>query len=688
MKERINVNFKMVINNQGQKMEIQFYEEGTRYLHNQKTFIRCKEPIMNSPDYNQLTLICDNKEIVVVRSGFVKMRQKFIENEYTSGFFKNEYISSEITAYTNKYCYTDDNIYLNYDIILDNTIISNYQMNVSIQGVDKMNKVIKLQEDIKAHLKDIIREMGCEDYDVILEEPKDKANGDFSTNCAMQLAKTFRKSPKQIAQEIVDRFNHKEYNVEKVEVAGPGFINFFIETSFITKIINEIISLDEEYGKSDIGKNIKVNVEFVSANPTGDLHLGHARGAVIGDSLCRILEKAGYNVTREYYINDAGKQIHNLTLSTICRYEELLGKNVTMPEDGYYGHDIIDIAKELVALYGDKYLEESNERYQIFREFAKKYELNKIKRDLEDFNVYFDIWTSEQSLYDDNKVDEAINKLNKTGYVYVQDGATWFRSTAFGDDKDRVLRKSDNTLTYLTPDIAYHIDKLERGYDKLIDILGADHHGYVPRLKASIACLSGDIEKLEVLIIQMVRLIKDNQEYKMSKRSGKAITIRDLIEEVGVDATRYFFAMRSGDSQMDFDIDLATKKSNENPVFYAQYAHARICSIMKQAQEKKLNIAREDIYSHITGEKAINVLKELIDFPMVVAQSALKRAPHFIVNYINDLAQAFHSFYNAEKVINEEDIEKTEQMLAFVKATQITLRNALNLIGVSAPENM
>lgn len=553
-----------------------------------------------------------------------------------------------------------------------------------------MNKVLNLQENIKKHLKQIIIDMGCEDalLNIALEEPKEKINGDYSTNCAMQLAKEFRKSPKIIAQEIVEKFHKEEYNVERIEIAGPGFINFFMDNHYLTQIIQDVMTLDEAYGETNYGNQTKVNVEFVSANPTGDLHLGHARGAAIGDTLCRVLEKAGYIVAREYYINDAGNQIHNLALSTISRYEELLGKESKMPEDGYYGEDIINIAKELVDLYGNKYLEDSNERYQIFREYAKKFELEKIKKDLASFNVDFNVWSSEQALYDEKKVETAITKLDAKGYIYEYDGATWFKSTAFGDDKDRVLRKSDKTLTYLTPDIAYHIDKLERGYDKLIDILGADHHGYVPRLKASIECLSGDSEKLEVLIIQMVRLLKNGEEYKMSKRSGKALTIRDLIEEVGVDAIRYFFAMRSCDSQMDFDIDLATKKSNENPVYYAQYAHARICSILSQAKERNLNFVLLDDYNQIKSEKAFYVLKKLAEFPKVVIDAAIKRAPHRMTHYINDLAQAFHSFYNAEKVINEENVEKTKQLLALVKATQITLRNSLNLIGVSAPEKM
>jgi len=553
-----------------------------------------------------------------------------------------------------------------------------------------MNKAYEIQEKIKDKLKSIIAELGYDDPNFIvqLEEPKDKEHGDYATNCAMQLARVFRKSPRDIANMIIAKFPKEEYYIERIEVAGAGFINFYMNKTYLTEVIKEIIEQDDNYGRTNYGQGLKVNVEFVSANPTGDLHLGHARGAAIGDSLCRILDAAGYNVTREYYINDAGKQINNLALSVICRYEQLFGKDSVMPEDGYYGEDIIDIAKELAKLYGDKYLESSEERYVLFRDFARNFELEKIKRDLAEFNVYFDIWSSERELYRTQKVDKAIERLQEKGYIYEQDGAVWFRSTAFGDDKDRVLRKSDGTLTYLTPDIAYHIDKLDRGYDKLIDILGADHHGYVPRLKASIEALTGDSEKLEVLIIQMVRLIKNGEEYKMSKRSGKALTLRDLIEEVGKDAVRYFFAMRSSDSQMDFDIDLATKQSNDNPVYYAQYAHARICSILRLAEEKGFAPTLESQYDQITSEKSFDLLKKLAEFPKIITVAADKRAPHLITYYINELASVFHSFYNVEKVINEENPSKTTQLLALVKSTQITLKNALSLIGVSAPEKM
>lgn len=464
-----------------------------------------------------------------------------------------------------------------------------------------------------------------------------------------------------------------------------------MNNEYLTKLIPAIIQAGDKYGESNVGEGKKIQVEFVSANPTGDLHLGHARGAAFGDSLCNILEKAGYDVTREYYINDAGNQIHNLALSVEARYLEALGKEAEMPEDGYYGQDIIEIGKKIADEYGDSLLEKSEEeRLQFFRDLGLKYELEKIKKDLEEFRVSFDVWYSETSLYKSGKIDEALDMLRKNGHIYEQDGATWFRSTAFGDDKDRVLIKKDGSYTYLTPDIAYHKDKLDRGFDKLINIWGADHHGYIPRMKAAIQALGYDQNILEVEIMQMVSLFKNGEKVKMSKRTGKAVTMRELIEEVGLDAVRYFFAMRSGDSHMDFDLDLAVSESNENPVYYAQYAHARVCSILRQGNEQGLsyNANESDLLNEIQSEKEIELLKKLGEFPGVVAEAAEKRIPHRITNYIFELASVLHSFYNAEKVLDASNEMKSKARLALMKATQITLKNALTLIGVSAPEKM
>jgi len=462
-----------------------------------------------------------------------------------------------------------------------------------------------------------------------------------------------------------------------------------MDNAYVTALIPTILDAKEKYGESTVGNNQKIQVEFVSANPTGDLHLGHARGAAVGDSLCNILDKAGYDVSREYYINDAGNQINNLAYSVEARYFQALGQDFPMPEDGYHGQDIVGIGQKLAEEYGDRFVNESKEeRFKFFREYGLKYEMAKLKEDLEDFRVPFDVWYSETSLYENGKIDDAIKELRERGHIYEKDGATWFRSTELGDDKDRVLIKQDGSYTYLLPDIAYHRDKFERGFEQLINIWGADHHGYIPRMKAAIEALGHGRDQLEVEIIQLVHLFKDGEKMKMSKRTGKAVTMRDLVEEVGLDATRYFFAMRSADTHLDFDLDLAVSQSNENPVYYAQYAHARICSILRSGQELGIEVGTDYDLKQITTEKEFEVLKKLGEFPLAVAEAAKKRLPHRVTNYIFDLASTFHSFYNAEKVLDKDNMERTKARLALIQAVGITLRNALTLIGVSAPEKM
>lgn len=556
-----------------------------------------------------------------------------------------------------------------------------------------MNIMEQVQSKLKEEIKAAVLKAGLATEeqlpDVILEVPKEKAHGDYSTNMAMRLAKIAKKAPRQIGEEIINSFDSSKASIEKMELAGPGFINFYMNNSYLTDLIPAILNAGEKYGETTVGNNRKIQVEFVSANPTGDLHLGHARGAAIGDSLCNILDKAGYDVTREYYINDAGNQINNLALSVEARYFQALGLEKEMPADGYYGEDIIGIGKKLAEEFGDKYVNISEEeRFKLFREYGLKYEMEKLKKDLEEFRVSFDVWYSETSLYENGKIDKALEALRNSGYIYEQDGATWLRSTDFGDDKDRVLIKQDGSYTYLTPDIAYHKDKLERGFEKIINIWGADHHGYIPRMKAAIQALGYDGDALEVEIIQLVHLYKNGEKMKMSKRTGKAVTMRDLVEEVGLDGVRYFFAMRSSDTHMDFDLDLAVSQSNENPVYYAQYAHARICSILRQGEEQGITFDEQVDLSLIRGEKEFEVLKKLGDFPAAVAEAAEKRMPHRITNYIFELASSFHSFYNAEKVLDAENMERSKARLALIKAVQITLKNALALIGVAAPERM
>ena len=556
-----------------------------------------------------------------------------------------------------------------------------------------MNIVEQVQEKLKQEIKQSVIKAGLATEEqipnVILETPKEKAHGDYSTNMAMQLARVAKKAPRAIAEDLIANFDKSKASIEKIEIAGPGFINFYMNNQYLTDLIPTILEQDDKYGETQVGNGQKIQVEFVSANPTGNLHLGHARGAAVGDSLSNILEKAGYDVTREYYINDAGNQINNLAYSVEARYMQALGLEKDMPEDGYHGQDIIEIGKKLAEEFGDRFVhEDEKQRFDFFREYGLKYELGKLKEDLEGFRVPFDVWYSETSLYENGKIDEALAALRESGHIYEKDGATWFRSTDYGDDKDRVLIKNDGSYTYLLPDIAYHRDKYERGFDLVINIWGADHHGYIPRMSAAIQALGHKKEQLEVEIIQLVHLYKNGEKMKMSKRTGKAVTMRDLVEEVGLDATRYFFAMRSADTHMDFDLDLAVSQSNDNPVYYAQYAHARIHSILRQGSENGFSMDGKLDLSLINSEKEIDVLKKLGEFPLAISEAAEKRLPHRITNYIFDLASTFHSFYNAEKVLDPENKERSQARLALIKAAGITLRNAMALIGVSAPEKM
>lgn len=555
-----------------------------------------------------------------------------------------------------------------------------------------MNAVEQIQQEVKVALRaaviaaELVEETAIPE--IMLETPKSKENGDYATNIAMQLTKLAKKPPRAIAEAILEHLDTSGTSIESIDIAGPGFMNIKMKTDYLGDIVKTVLEQAENYGRSIAGANEKIQVEFVSANPTGDLHLGHARGASLGDSLCNVLDFAGYDVAREYYINDAGNQINNLAYSIEARYFQALGLDKEMPEGGYHGKDIIGIGEELAKEFGDKFVNVSEqERFDYFRKHGLDFELAKLKKDLADFRVSFDVWFSETSLYENGKIDVALEKLRANGHVFEEDGATWFRSTTFGDDKDRVLIKNDGTYTYLLPDIAYHEDKLFRGFDKLINIWGADHHGYIPRMKAAIEALGYGRDTLEVSVAQMVQLYKDGEKFKMSKRTGKAVTLRELVEEVGLDAVRYFFAMRSGDSQMDFDLDLAISQSNENPVYYAQYAHARISSILRQADETGLAASIANV-SLLQAEKELELLKKIGDFPKVISGAAKLRIPHRVATYIQELAATFHSFYNAEKVLDPANRDLSEARLALITATRTTIANALKLIGVSAPEKM
>ncbi|MCZ2260679.1 arginine--tRNA ligase [Sporosarcina sp. G11-34] len=555
-----------------------------------------------------------------------------------------------------------------------------------------MNAVEKIQQEVKLALHNAVIEAKLvEEADmpvIMLETPRSKENGDYATNIAMQLTKLAKKPPRAIAEAILANIDKESASIESIDVAGPGFINITLKKDYLQEVVKTVIDQGAEYGRTNSGQGEKIQVEFVSANPTGDLHLGHARGAALGDSLCNVLDFAGYEVEREYYLNDAGNQIDNLALSVEARYFQELGEERELPEGGYQGQDIIGIAKKLVEEFGDKYKNvPDKERYDFFRAYGLKYEIKKLETDLVNFRVPFDSWFSESSLYGSGRIEGAMDKLRENGYIFEEDGATWFRSTAFGDDKDRVLIKNDGTFTYITPDIAYHEDKIQRGFDKLINIWGADHHGYIPRMKAAIEALGYGKDKLEVIVSQMVHLYKDGERMMMSKRTGKAVTMRELVEDVGLDATRYFFVMRSADTQMDFDLDLAVSESSENPVYYAQYGHARISSILRQSKDMNLS-ASVDGAALLTAEREIDLLKKIGDFPQIVADAAKTRSPHRVATYIQELASAFHSFYNAEKVLDADNREMSEARLALITATRTTIANALKLIGVSAPEKM
>lgn len=549
----------------------------------------------------------------------------------------------------------------------------------------------KMETALKDAIKNAVIKTGLVENlsleQIVIEIPKDLSNGDYSTNIAMQLTKLLKKNPREIAVELVNNIDKQAGNIIDIAIAGPGFINFFVDKGAMTSIIAEVLSEKDSYGFTNFGNGIKYNIEYVSANPTGDLHLGHAKCAAVGDSVLRIMNAAGYDVTGEYYINDAGNQINNLAISIYCRYLSLFDIEKELPEDGYAGKDVIEIAHEIKTLEGDKFVELGLDgSLNYFKKMGIKLELEKIKKTLSNFGVHHDVWFSETSLYDDNKIIPTIEKLKDAGFTYELEGALWLKSTEFGDDKDRVLVKSDGSYTYLTPDIAYHLNKLDRGYGYLVDLLGADHHGYIARMKAAIQALGYNSDQLEIDIMQMVRMTENGEVVKMSKRTGNAVTIQELIDDIGVDATRYFFAAKAANTPFDFDISLAKSKSSENPVYYAQYAHARMCSIIEQAINQNIQYATS--FELLTHEKEIELVKHINEFRNEIIDSAKMRMPHKIANYIQKLAMMFHSFYNECHVVDLENVDLSSQRLALVEASRITLKNALELIGVSSPRKM
>ncbi len=525
----------------------------------------------------------------------------------------------------------------------------------------------------------------------IIETPSDRCHGDLATNAAMVSAKAFRCAPRKIAEAITQSIDLSGTNISKFEIAGPGFINFFYDKSFYAKVIDEIKNEGKNYGRSNFGKGERVLVEFVSANPTGPMHVGNARGGAIGDSLSSVLDAAGYEVSREFYVNDAGNQIEKFATSLEIRYMQLYKEGYELPEDAYHGQDIIDHAKAFAEINGDKYVEEESDvRRKALVDFALPKNIEGLERDLLKYRIKYDRWFRESTLHKSGAVDNIIKLLTEKGHTYEQDGAIWFKASQFGADKDFVLVRSNGIPTYVVPDIAYHYDKLvTRGYDKAIDILGADHHGYVPRLKAALTALGVDSSKLDVVLMQMVRLISNGETIKISKRSGKAITLVTLLDEIPIDAARFFFNLREANSHFEFDLDLAVEQSSQNPVYYVQYAHARICSIIKKLDEDGIK-AREctaEDYTKLKAPEEIELINKLAAYSDEIISAARAYDPSLITRYVYDVAALFHKFYNSCHVKND-DNSLTQARLALCIATKTVIANVLTMFKITAPDSM
>ncbi len=527
--------------------------------------------------------------------------------------------------------------------------------------------------------------------DIIIEKPAHEEHGDFATNIAMLMAKAEKKSPRVIADIVVKHLEEARNICDGIDVAGPGFINFRIKREFWLQTLKAVAAAGDSYGRSSIGAGKKVQVEFVSANPTGPLHIGHGRGAATGDAVASVLEAAGFDVFREYYINDAGNQMSTLGKSIYLRYLEIFGRSVEFPANCYQGDYIRDIARDAIAKFGDKYVNmREDEAETFFAKFGGDIILKEIDADLRDFGIVFNNWYSEQTLFDGSKVDKALSIMKEKGLIYEKDDALWFRTTDFGDDKDRVVVRGSGATTYFASDIAYHIEKYQRGFDWVVDVWGADHHGYVPRLKGVVKGLGRDPEDLKIILVQLVALLRDGVPVAMSTRSGEFVTLKEVVDEVGRDAARFFFLMRRSDSQLDFDLELAKRQSTENPVYYVQYAYARICSIFENAAEKGIRLPA-DVDSvpldKLVTDEELNIIKTLHSFPEIVEGSALNFEPHRITYFLQELAGQFHSFYNRNRVIGEE-LELSAARLFLLKCIGQTLKNALSMLGISAPERM
>ncbi len=525
---------------------------------------------------------------------------------------------------------------------------------------------------------------------VEVEEPKMGSHGDFATNFAMLSAKAQKMAPRQIAQAIVDHLADAAGLLTQVEIAGPGFINFFIKPQAWTPLVSQVLEQRSAFGASNIGNQEKIQVEFVSANPTGPLHVGHGRGAAVGDSVANILAVCGYDVKREYYINDSGRQIQTLGRSVLLRSRELLGEDVDFPEDCYQGDYIKSLAQRVIDDRGETFVTgDETTALEHCARFAAKEIITGIRKDLEAFGVHYQEWFSEQSLYDTHKVEAAIDALKTTGMVYNDDGALWFKSSSLGDEKDRVVVRQNGQTTYFASDIAYHQNKYQRGFSKVIDVWGADHHGYIPRMKAAVQAGGQRSDQFEVILVQLVNLLRDGQPVAMGKRSGKFVTLRDVVDEVGHDAARFIFLTRDHASPLDFDLEVAKQKTNDNPVYYVQYVHARIASILRKAADRNQGAAAVDAQAHesLVAPEEIQLIKAMGRYGDVLQASAEQRAPHKVTYYLMNLASLFHTYYNKHRVLSD-DLALTQARLGLISAVQIVIRNGLALLGVSAPEKM
>ncbi len=527
---------------------------------------------------------------------------------------------------------------------------------------------------------------------IVLSVPSQKEHGDYATPLALSLAKAEKRSPREVASTLAKILNRSlPPFIEKIVIAGPGYINFFLKKDYWYDTLLEVLKQGEEYGRSTSGAGKRILIEFVSANPTGPLHVAHGRAAALGDALTRLLRTVGYEVEQEFYINDVGNQMALLGQSTALRYRELFGEKIELPAEAYKGDYIIDIARELKGSEGDAYLK--NTETSFFGQYSYQKILSRIQEDLEQFGIHFDRWFREAALYEEKEVESAISSLRSKGEIYDADGAVWVATTRYGDDKDRVIIRSDGQMTYFASDIAYHKNKFERGYDRLIDIWGADHHGYIARVKAAVEAMGYGTDRLDIIIHQLVNLLRGGKPVAMSKRSGEFVTLKEVMDEVGVDATRFFFLMRSSDTALDFDLELAKKTSDENPVYYVQYAHARICSIIRVAGEQGRKVEKEiegitkgDL-TPLTDPTELELIKQLSFYPDVISTAAKTLEPHRINFYLLELAGLLHRYYFNCRVITE-DAALTKAWFALIKAVQTILKSALGLLGVTAPERM